>query len=99
MYYDIAIVGAGISGTMCAYFLAKYKLNVAVLEAGEDIASGSTRANSAIIHAGYDAKEGSLKAKLNVRGCEMMEKIAKTLDVHYKKCGSLVIGFCSKFSC
>lgn len=93
MLYDVVIIGAGISGTMCAYMLAKYELKVAVLEAGEDVASGSTRANSAIIHAGYDAKEGSLKALLNVKGCEMMEEIAKSLDVHYRRCGSLVVGF------
>lgn len=93
MLYDVVIIGAGISGTMCAYMLAKYDVKVAVLEAGEDIASGSTRANSAIIHAGYDAKEGSLKARLNVRGCEMMEGIARSLDVHYQRCGSLVVGF------
>jgi glycerol-3-phosphate dehydrogenase len=66
--YDIAIVGAGITGTMIAFQLAKYNVNVAVLEAGIDVASGSTRANSAIVHAGYDAKEGTLKALLNVKG-------------------------------
>ena len=96
MLYDVIIIGAGISGTMCAYKLAKYNVSVAVLEAGEDIASGSTRANSAIIHAGYDAKEGTLKAKLNVRGCEMMEEVATSLGVHYKKCGSLVVAFSDK---
>lgn len=93
MLYDVVIIGAGISGTMCAYMLAKYDVSVIVLEAGEDIASGSTRANSAIVHAGYDAKEGTLKALLNVRGCEMMEGIARSLDVHYQRCGSLVVGF------
>lgn len=93
MFYDIIVIGAGISGSMCAYKLSKYKLNIAVVEAGIDVASGSTRANSAIIHAGYDAKEGSLKALLNVKGCDMMEELAETLGVHYNKCGSLVIGF------
>ena len=91
--YDVAIIGAGIVGSMCAFHLSKYKLNIAVLEAGIDVASGTTRANSAIIHAGYDANEGSLKAKLNVKGSLMVEPIAKQLGVHYKRCGSLVIGF------
>ena len=91
--YDVAIIGAGISGTMVAYQLAKYNVKTAVLEAGIDAASGSTRANSAIVHAGYDAKEGTLKARLNVKGCAMMEKITQDLGVHYSRCGSLVIGY------
>ncbi len=91
--YDVAIIGAGITGTMTAFQIAKYSVKVAVLEAGIDVASGSTRANSAIVHAGYDAKEGTLKALLNVKGCEMMQEITSQLGVHYKKCGSLVIGF------
>ena len=91
--YDVVIIGAGTSGSIVAYELAKYDLKVCVLEAGIDVASGSTRANSAIVHAGYDAKEGTLKAKLNVRGCELMKGLTAKLGVSYKKCGSLVIGY------
>lgn len=94
--YDVAIIGAGIVGTMTAFMIGKYKIKCAVLEAGIDVASGTTRANSAIIHAGYDAHEGSLKAKLNVRGSRLVEPIAKQLGVHYNKCGSLVIGYNEK---
>lgn len=93
MIYDLIIIGAGITGVMTAYSLAKYDLNVAVVEAGYDISSGTTKANSAIVHAGYDAEPGTLKAKLNVRGCEMMEEITKRLGVHYSKCGSHVVAF------
>ena len=91
--YDVVIIGAGISGAIVAFELAKYDLKVCVLEAGIDVASGSTRANSAIVHAGYDAKEGTLKARLNVRGCELMEGLTAGLGVSYKRCGSLVIGY------
>lgn len=54
---------------------------------------GATKANSAIVHSGFDAEEGSLKAKLNVKGSEMMETVCKELGVKYKKNGSIVIGF------
>lgn len=91
--YDVAVIGAGITGAMTAYYLSKYNLEIAVLEKCNDVAAGSTRANSAIIHAGYDAKEGTLKAKLNVKGSLMIADIASSLGVHYDKCGSLVIGF------
>ena len=91
--YDIAIIGAGVVGGLVARELTKYKLSVLLLEEEGDVAMGATRANSAIVHAGFDAKEGSLKAKLNVRGSEMMESLCEELGVKYKRNGSLVVGF------
>lgn len=91
--YDVVIIGAGVIGAMVARSLSKYSLNVCILEKENDVAMGATRANSAIVHAGFDAKTGSLKARLNVRGSEMMENTAKELGVKYKRNGSLVIGF------
>jgi len=91
--FDIAIIGAGVVGGMIAREMTRYNLKVCILERNNDVATGATRANSAIVHAGFDAKEGSLKAKLNVKGSEMMETVAKELGVKYKRNGSLVIGF------
>ena len=91
--FDIAVIGAGVVGGMIARELARYELSVCMLEKMSDVALGATRANSAIVHAGFDAKEGSLKARLNVRGSEMMEEVARELGVKYKKNGSLVVGF------
>lgn len=91
--YDIVIIGAGVVGGMIARTLAKYELKICILEKENDVAMGATRANSAIVHAGFDALEGSLKAKLNVRGSQMMPKVARELGVKYKQNGSLVVGF------
>lgn len=91
--YDVVIVGAGVVGAMTARELAKYKLNICLLEKENDVACGATKANSAIVHAGYDAKEGTLKAKLNVLGSKMMPEVCRDLGVKYKNNGSLVIGF------
>lgn len=88
---DVIIIGAGISGASVARELSKYNLDVLVLEAYNDVANGSTKANSAIVHAGYDAEEGTLMAKYNALGNAMYEDLCKELDVPYKKCGSLVI--------
>ena len=90
---DVVIIGAGVIGGAVARELSKYKLDVVIVERCSDVAMGATRANSAIVHAGFDAKEGSLKAKMNVRGSEMMEAYAAELGVKYKKNGSLVVGF------
>ena len=91
--YDVAIIGGGVVGGMIARTLASYQLSICVLEKAHDVATGASAANSAIVHAGYDAKEGSLKAKLNVRGSQMMPAVCQELGVKYQNNGSLVIGF------
>lgn len=91
--YDVAIIGAGVVGALIARSLAKYEIKICLIEKENDVAMGATCANSAIVHAGFDAKPDSMKAKLNVRGSEMMENIAKELGVKYNRNGSLVVGF------
>ena len=91
--YDVAVVGAGVVGSMIARKLSSYQLKTCVLEKENDVAMGATKANSAIVHAGFDAHEGSLKAMLNVRGSEMMPIVTRELGVKYKNNGSLVVGF------
>lgn len=91
--YDIVVIGAGVVGGMVARTLAKYDVKLCILEKENDVAMGATRANSAIVHAGFDAKEGSMKAKMNVRGSEMMEQVTKDLGVKYQRNESLVVAF------
>lgn len=91
--FDVAIIGAGVTGAMIARALTEYNLRICILEKNNDVAMGTTCANSAIVHAGFDAAEGTLKAKLNVRGSEMMRQIAAELGVKYQNNGALVIGF------
>lgn len=91
--YDVVIIGCGITGAAIAHRLSRYRLRAAVLEAENDVAQGATKANSAILHAGYDPKPGSLMARLNVRGVELARDLCARLDVPYRQCGSLVLGF------
>ena len=90
---DGIIIGGGVIGGMIARELTAYGAKVAIVEKANDVAMGATRANSAIVHAGFDAKEGTLKARFNVRGSQMMEKVCRELGVKYKNNGSLVVGF------
>ena len=91
--YDITVIGAGITGTFIARELSRYKLSVLLVDKENDIANGTTKANSAIVHAGFDAMEGTLKARFNVRGNELYEDVCKELHVPFKRTGSLVIAF------
>lgn len=93
MVYDVAIIGAGVVGALTARELARYDISVCLLEKGDDVAMGATRANSAIVHGGFDPVPGTLKAKLNVEGAAMMPELTRELHVPYRNNGSLVLAF------
>lgn len=92
--YDVAIIGGGVVGCAVARELSRYRVKACVIEKNEDVCCGTSKANSAIIHAGFDATPGTWKAKLNVRGNEMMDQLAKDLDIPFRRNGSLVV--CTK---
>ena len=56
--YDIIVIGAGVTGTCTARELSKYQVNMCVIDKGDDVASGTSKANSGIVHGGYDCKPG-----------------------------------------
>ena len=92
--FDVVIIGAGVTGSAIAREVSRYKLNTCVIEKEEDVCNETSKANSAIIHAGFDAVPGTMKAKLNVMGNAMMDRIAEELDIPFKRNGSLVV--CTK---
>jgi len=91
--YDIAVIGAGVIGTSVARELSRYNLSVVMLERDNDVACGTTKANSAIVHAGYDASADSMKGIMNARGNAMFGSVCKELDVPFERIGSLVVAF------
>ncbi|MBS7359758.1 MAG: FAD-dependent oxidoreductase [Oscillospiraceae bacterium] len=93
MKYDVAVIGAGVVGSLITRELSKYNIKIALLERANDCAMGATKANSAIVHAGFDAIPGTLKAKLNVRGVELMKKTCEELHVPLKNNEALVVAF------
>lgn len=93
MNYDIAIIGAGVTGAAIARELSKYNLKICVIESHSDVCEGTSKANSGITHAGFDAHPRSLKARLNVEGAKKMEALSKELDFPYKRNGAMVIAF------
>ncbi len=94
--YDVLIIGAGVTGCFIARELSKYNLNVLVVEKNNDVGNETTSANSAIVHSGYDPLPGSLKAKLNVEGNAMFDKVCEELDVSFKRIGSITVALDEK---
>ncbi len=91
--FDIAIVGAGITGCSIARQLARYDLSICVVEAANDIALGASKANGGLVHAGYDPAPGTVKAQVNARGCELYGTWAQELGFMFRRTGSMVLGF------
>ena len=91
--YDSVIIGGGVIGCAVARELSRYEGNYLLVERNDDVCTGTSKANSAIVHAGFDAQNGSLMAKFNVVGNKMMDKVAKELDVPFKRNSAMVLCF------
>lgn len=91
--YDVAVIGAGITGSCIARELSRTCAHIVLLDKENDVSCGASKANSGIIHAGYDPVPGTLMARLNVRGNKMYGSLAKKLHFELKQTGSLVLAF------
>lgn len=90
---DIIVIGGGVIGCSIARELSRYKAEILVLERGNDVSVGTTKANSGIVHGGHDAKPGTKKAYYNVRGNAMFDALSKELDFPFRRNGSMVLCF------
>lgn len=89
--YDALIIGAGVVGNAIARELSRYDLDVAVLEKELDVSMGTSSRNSGVLHSGIHYKPGTLRAKVNVRGNEMMKELCKELKVKIQYIGKLTV--------
>ena len=89
----VLIIGAGVVGCSVARELSRYDVQITVVEKANDVACGTSKANSGVVHGGFDAKPHSYKAWFNVRGNEMFDKLSKELDFPFKRNGAYVLCF------
>lgn len=90
---DVIIIGGGVIGCGIVRELARYQASVLLLERGNDVSVGTSKANSGIVHGGFDAKPNTLKAKYNVLGNAMFDELSKELDFPFRRNGSMVLCF------
>jgi len=88
---DVAVIGAGLLGCFAARELSRYKLNIALIEAREDVCTGLSRANTAIVYSGYDTAPDTLKTEMCLRANEGFDALCNELGVRFSRCGSLMI--------
>jgi len=90
---DVVIVGAGVVGAAIARELTRYELDVTLLEAGVDVGTGTSKANTALLHTGFDAKPGTLEARLVPRGCELLSEYAAAAGIPVERTGALLVAW------
>ena len=89
--YDVAIIGAGVCGANVARKLSQYELKVALLEKEIDVSLGTSKANSGIVHGGFHDNKKYLKARLELQGALMFERLHNELDFPFERCGIVVV--------
>jgi glycerol-3-phosphate dehydrogenase len=90
---DVAIIGAGVVGTAIARTLARYDLGIVLVDAANDIGTGTTKANTAILHTGFDAVPGSLESRLLRRGSALLAGYAAQAGIPVERTGALLIAW------
>mgnify|MGYP005761165473 FL=1 len=94
MKTDVLIIGGGVIGCAVAYELARYELDVTVVEKNSDIANGTSKANSGICHNGMGEKPGTICSSYVTRGYALMKDLCEQLYVPYSHCvGSVTAAF------
>lgn len=85
------VIGAGVVGLACAVELAKHGHFVTVLERHARVAEENSSRNSGVVHSGLYYPTGSLKARLCVRGRELLMARCKKHGLAHKKLGKLIV--------
>ena len=88
---DAVVIGAGVVGLAVARALALQGRDVVVLERAGAIGTGSSSRNSEVIHAGIYYATDSLKARLCVRGRELLYAYCVSHGIEHRRCGKLLV--------
>ncbi|MFF7337272.1 NAD(P)/FAD-dependent oxidoreductase [Streptomyces sp. NPDC008163] len=91
--YDVTVIGAGVVGTAIARALGHHPLRTALVEATDDIANGTSKANTAILHTGFDAAPGTLEARLVREGQRLLSAYAARTGIPVARVGALLVAW------
>jgi glycerol-3-phosphate dehydrogenase len=80
---DVLIIGGGIVGCAIARELARWKLDILLVEKGPDVAVGASRANGGVIHVGVNFPRTSQKHFYNLRGNGMYAELSRQMGVPF----------------
>ncbi len=88
---DITIIGAGVVGLAIGAKLASLNKQMFILEKNTSFGLEASSRNSEVIHSGLHYKTGSLKAKMCVRGNNLLYRLCEKRQIGFNKTGKLII--------
>jgi L-2-hydroxyglutarate oxidase LhgO len=88
---EVAVIGGGVVGLACAAAIAGQGRSVCLLEREPRLGHGTSTRNSGVIHAGLYYPTGSLKARLCVRGRDLLYEFCDSHEVPHARTGKLVV--------
>lgn len=88
---DSVVIGAGVVGLAVARALALQGRDVIVLEAEATFGTQTSSRNSEVIHSGIYYPPGSQKARLCVRGKQLLYGYCGAHGVGHRRCGKLIV--------
>jgi len=89
----IAVIGAGVVGSLIARELARYDAEILLFDREVEVGFGVTKANSGIIHAGFHDEPGTLRARFCILGNAIYSELAEELEFSFRRTGALVLAF------
>lgn len=88
---DVIVIGAGVIGLAVARQLAMSGRSVIVVERHARSGTETSSRNSGVIHSGIYYPPGSSKARLCVRGRDLLYEYCRSRQVPHDNCGKLIV--------
>jgi L-2-hydroxyglutarate oxidase LhgO len=88
---DVVVVGGGIVGLAIARALAQAGRETLALERHSRPGQETTSRNSGVVHSGIYYPTGSLKARLCVRGRDLLYAFCAERGIAHRRCGKLIV--------
>ena len=96
MNKSVIIIGAGVVGLACGKDLSKKGYEVFIAEQEKNIATQTSARNSGVIHAGIYYPTDSLKAKLCIRGKNLLYEYCEKFSVSHSNTKKMIVATTSE---